>query len=114
MNEDGRPDNHFLRKLKRIALRAGLNCGQCRTAITKGKYDAKHEVEVTCKTDPVWNHIFLHRLRKTCATHWQEHGVPIRTIQAWLGRKNLETTMVYLGVTDASKLGAEVNAAFGD
>ena len=29
VNEEGRPDNHFLRKLKSIAKRAGLNCGQC-------------------------------------------------------------------------------------
>jgi len=114
VNEDGRPDNHFLRKLKRIALRAGLNCGQCKTTVTKGKYETKHEVEVTCETDPVCEHIFLHRFRKTCATRWQEHRVPIRTIQAWLGHKNLETTMIYLGVTDTSKLGNEVDAAFGD
>lgn len=114
VNEDGRPDNHFLRKLKRIALRAGLNCGQCRTKVTKGKYDGKHEVEVTCKTDPVCEHIYLHRLRKTCATRWQEHGVPIRTIQVWLGRKSLETTLIYLGVTDSEKLGSQVDAAFGD
>src|SRR5690348_8414521 len=33
VNEEGRPDNHFLRKLKRIALRAGLNCGHCQTTI---------------------------------------------------------------------------------
>lgn len=76
--------------------------------------DRKHKVEVTCKTDPVCEHIFLHRLRKTCATRWQEHGVPIRTIQAWLGHKNLETTMLYLGVTDTEKLGVQVDTAFGD
>jgi integrase/recombinase XerD len=114
VNEDGRPDNHFLRKLKRIALHAGLNCGQCRTTVTKGKYDGKREVEVTCKADPVCEHIYLHRFRKTCATRWQEHGVPVRTIQAWLGHKNLETTMIYLGVTDTAKLGNEVDRAFGD
>lgn len=107
------PGNHFLRRLKEIALRVGLNCGQCKATVTKGKYDRKHKVEVTCKTDPVCEHIFLHRLRKTCATRWQEHGVPIRTIQAWLGHKNLETTMLYLGVTDTEKLGVQVDTAFG-
>jgi len=114
VNHGGGPGNHFLRRLKEIALRVGLNCGQCRTTVTKGKYDRKHKVEVTCKTDPVCEHIYLHRLRKTCATRWQEHGVPIRTIQAWLGHKNLETTMIYLGVTDSAKLGKEVDEAFGD
>jgi integrase/recombinase XerD len=115
VNDDGRPDNHFLRKLKRIALRAKVNCGQCKTTLRIGKFKAdKREQEVTCKTHPVCKHVFLHRLRKTCATRWQEHGIPVRTIQAWLGHKNLETTMIYLGVTDTAKLGNEVDAAFGD
>ena len=112
VNEEGRPDNHFLRKLKRIALRAGLNCGQCKTQITVGRYDKKKVVEVSCKTQPVCEHIYLHRLRKTCATRWHEAGVPIRTIQVWLGHKNLETTMIYLGVTDSEKLRDNINAAF--
>jgi len=114
VNEEGRPDNHFLRKLKRIAFRAGLNCGKCVTTVTKGRYDSKHKVEVSCKTDPVCEHIYLHRLRKTCATRWHEAGVPIRTIQRWLGHKSLETIQIYLGETDASKLRNEIDRAFGD
>jgi integrase len=114
VNEDGRPDNHFLRKLKRIALHAGLNCGQCKTTVTKGRYERKRVVEVTCKTDPVCEHIYLHRMRKTCATRWQENGIPVRTIQAWLGHKNLETTMIYLGVTEVDKLRKQIDSAFGD
>ena len=111
VNDEGRPDNHFLRKLKRIALRAGINCGQCKTSITKGRWKRTLR-EVTCKTDPVCEHIYLHRLRKTCATRWMEHGVPIRTVQSYLGHKNLETTMLYLGITDSSKLRGNINAAF--
>jgi integrase/recombinase XerD len=114
VNEEGRPDNHFLRKLKRIALHAGLNCGQCKTTITTGKYDKKKTVEVSCKDQPVCQHIYLHRLRKTCASRWEQHGVPIRTIQHYLGHKNLETTMIYLGVTDTEKLRGNINRAFGD
>jgi integrase/recombinase XerD len=114
VNEEGRPDNHFLRKLKRIALRAGLNCGQCKTTMTTGKYDRKKTVEVSCKDQPVCQHIYLHRLRKTCASRWEQHGVPIRTIQYYLGHKNLETTMIYLGVTDTEKLRGNINRAFGD
>lgn len=114
VNEEGRPDNHFLRKLKRIALRAGLNCGHCRTTISKGKYDKIRKVEVTCETDPVCEHWYLHRLRKTCATRWQEAGIPVRTIQAWLGHKSLETTELYLGVTKTEKLRSQIDKAFGD
>ena len=48
------------------------------------------------------------------ATRWQEHGIPLRTVQAWLGHKNLETTQRYLGVTDSGKLRGQIDAAFGD
>lgn len=114
VNEVGVPDNHFLRKLKRIALRAGVNCGQCRTTVTKGKYKSKREVEVSCATDPVCEHVYLHRFRKTCATRWQEAGVPVRTIQHYLGHKSLETTQIYLGVSDSDKIRDKINQAAGD
>jgi integrase/recombinase XerD len=114
VNEDGEPDNHFLRKLKRVAFRAGLNCGSCVTTVTKGRYDSKHKVEVSCKTDPVCEHIYLHRFRKTCATRWLEAGVPIRAIQKWLGHKSLETTQKYLEGTDSAKLRSEIDRAAGD
>jgi len=114
VNEDGQPDNHFLRKLKVTALRGGLNCGQCKTTITKGRYDKKHEVQVTCKTDPVCEHWILHRFRKTCATRWHEKGIPVRTIQQWLGHKDLETTQRYLGVTPLEKVRDSINEAYGD
>jgi integrase len=111
VNEEGRPDNHFLRKLKRIALRAGANCGHCKTSVTKGKYHTKKTVVVTCKTDPVCEHIFLHRLRKTCASNWERAGVPIRTIQYMLGHKSLETTMKYLGITGMDQIGDKIDVA---
>jgi integrase/recombinase XerD len=106
------PGNHFLRKLKRIALRAGLNCGQCRTTLTKGEGDGRRLVGVSCKDYPVCEHFYLHRFRKTCATRWHEAGIPVRTVQAWLGHKSLETTMNYLGVTDSNKLRGEIDSAF--
>jgi integrase len=48
------------------------------------------------------------------ATRWQGHQIPLRTVQAWLGHKNLETTQRYLGVTDSGKLRGQIDAAFGD
>jgi integrase/recombinase XerD len=110
--KDGVPGNHFLRKLKTIALRAGLNCGECRTTLTKGEGGARRLVAVSCKDHPVCEHYYLHRFRKTCATRWLEAGIPVRTIQHWLGHKSLETTMNYLGVTDSSKLRGEIDSAF--
>jgi hypothetical protein len=111
VNEDGQPDGHFLRKLKRIALHAGLNCGHCTTTITMGRYDKKLRVKVSCKDQPVCQHIYLHRLRKSCASRREQHGVPIRTIQHYLGHKNLETTMIYLGIKNNDELRGNINRA---
>jgi integrase/recombinase XerD len=114
VNKDGRPDNHFLRAFKRIALRAGLNCGNCSTSLHKWKNGKMRVRDVTCKTAPVCEHFFLHRIRKTTATSWAEAGIPLRTIQVWLGHKNLEVTQRYLGVTDSGKLRPQIDKAYGD
>ena len=90
-NEWGDPEGHFLRKFKAVAKEAGLNCGECETTISEGRF-TKHPAEVSCLTRPVCEKHYLHRLRKTCATFWHEKHIPIRTIQYWLGHKSLETT----------------------
>jgi integrase len=105
-SKHGKPDGHFLRKLKGVAHRAGLNCGHCHS-----KWNGK---PVSCKHEAVCEKFYLHRLRKTAATRWSHNGISVRTIQAWLGHKSLETTMLYLGVQDSNKLQTNVNAAFGD
>jgi integrase len=81
VSESGKPEGHFLRKLKTLALRAGLNCGRCRTTVTRGSYDHKRRAEVTCKTHNICEQWMLHRFRKTRATRWMENGIPIRNIQ---------------------------------
>lgn len=95
-NEDGNPEGHFLRKFKAIATRAGLNCGQCKVAIREGRYDNRHEVEVTCEARPVCEEHYLHRLRKTAATNWLRSGFDLMKIKNWLGHKSLEVTQIYL------------------
>jgi integrase len=104
--------NHFLRKLKNIARDADMNCGQCKTMWTIGEGPARRQQEVCCVTYACCENFYLHRFRKTCATRWHENGVPVRTLQHWLGHKSLETTQKYLGITDSDKLTANVNAAF--
>jgi integrase/recombinase XerD len=111
VNDEGRPDNHFLRKFKRIALRAGANCGNCVAAWTAGRYHTTRSIETTCKVHPVCEHHYLHRLRKTCASNWEAKGVPVRTIQYMLGHKSLETTMRYLGITNLDSLTDKIDAA---
>ena len=108
-NEWGDPEGHFLRKFKAIAKEAGLNCGECETTISEGRF-TKHSAEVSCLTRPVCDKHYLHRLRKTCATFWHEKHIPIRTIQYWLGHKSLETTQKYLGIKDSAELQEQINA----
>jgi len=43
--------------------------------------------------------VSIHTLRHSYATHLLEAGVNIRVIQRYLGHANLETTMVYLHLT---------------
>lgn len=95
-NEDSKPESHFLRKFKALAKRAGLNCGQCKATIRVGRYDNRHEAEVTCKTDPVCEQHYLHRLRKTAASNWLRSGFDLMKIKSWLGHKSLEVTQIYL------------------
>lgn len=59
-------------------------------------------IEITEAVSP-W-----HSLRHTCATELDKLGVPLRTIQAWLGHEDRETTMRYI---DAVKGRAELDVA---
>jgi len=110
VNGGGKPEGHFLEKLKRIALRAKVNCGNCVAPWTEGRYPTR-KIEVTCQTHPVCGHHYLHRLRKTCASNWEAKSVPVRTIQYMLGHKSLETTMRYLGITNLDTLTDKIDAA---
>ena len=99
-NEDGNPEGHFLRKFKAVAKLAGLNCGHCKTTVMDGKYHLRKPTEVTCKTRPVCEKHYLHRLRKTCATRWLRSGINLMDIRSWLGHKSLAVTQIYLADSD--------------
>src|SRR5260370_32762428 len=46
INGGGKPDGHFLEKLKRIALRAKVNCGNCTSPFAEGS-DPTRKITVT-------------------------------------------------------------------
>ena len=85
----GKPEGHFLRRLKTIAFLGGLNCGNC--VNRKG---------LSCKTHPVCEYWCLHKFRRTFATLHHERGVRVRTLQKWLGHESLEVTLKYLAISE--------------
>jgi integrase/recombinase XerD len=91
---------HFLERLKRIAWRAGLNCRTCR-----GKKNSD------CRTGPDCRNWFLHKFRATYATNQLRAGTDIRTLQVWMGHKDLGSTMRYLKAGHWKDLLERVNSA---
>jgi integrase len=85
--EAGKPNAHFLRSLKRLAERAGL--------------------------DP--DTVELHKFRKTYATLQHRDGVDARTIQKRLGHSDLSTTLAYLEGEEPRSVRSrkQVNGTFG-
>lgn len=82
---------HLLNIIKSVALRAGLNCGEC--------YQAPHgrrKVGRCCSSAPVCHEFILHRFRKNFATMHHHNGISVRSIQKWLRHSSLETTLRYL------------------
>ena len=102
-NALGRPNGHLLRVLKKLAKRAGLNCGEC--VNKKG---------LSCTEHPVCDKWELHKFRRTFATIHHESGVSARTLQAWLGHSSLETTLAYLQIADlrSERTRTQVNHRF--
>jgi hypothetical protein len=45
--------------------------------------------------------LHFHDLRREAGSRWLEGGVPLHTIQRWLGHTNISQTSTYLAVTDA-------------
>lgn len=98
-NKRGNPNSENDTIVKRVADRAKLNCGQCVT---------KHGNR--CAKGPYCHHFFLHKFRHTFATEHLRHGVDIRTLQTWLGHRDIQSTMVYLKGVQSKDALAKVNA----
>lgn len=98
-NSKGNPDSANDMIVKRVAQRAGLNCGQCIT---------KHGNK--CAEGPHCQHFFLHKFRHTFATEHLRHGIDIRTLQTWMGHRDIKSTMVYLKGVQSKDALAKVNA----
>ena len=98
-NSKGNPDSENDMIVKKVAERAKLNCGQCET---------RHGNR--CAEGPHCQHFFLHKFRHTFATEHLRHGIDIRTLQGWLGHRNIKSTMVYLKGVQSKDALVRVNA----
>jgi integrase len=98
-NSVGKPDSENDMIVKRVAQRAKLNCGQCVT-----RYGNK------CSAGPHCQHFFLHKFRHTFATEHLRHGIDIRTLQVWMGHRDIKSTMVYLKGVQSKDVLVKINA----
>jgi integrase/recombinase XerD len=89
----GRPDGAMLEKLKDVAHRAKLNCGHC--AVKHELQDGTVRIN-RCSQGPYCTRWFLHKFRHTYATRHLQDGIDIRTLQQWMGHRDIASTMVYL------------------
>jgi integrase/recombinase XerD len=96
----GLPNYHFLTLCKNIALRAELNCGNCE----KG--------DGSCADSACCDNWYLHKFRSTFATMHLQAGVDIRTVQQWMGHKDLASTMRYLKPARGKGILEKVNTTF--
>ena len=55
----------------------------------------------------------FHDLRHTFGTRMAAAGVPIRTLQEWMGHRDYKTTLIYADYAPAADEAELVNAAFG-
>jgi integrase len=89
------PNSKLLRELKRLARRAGLNCGQC------DKCAERNECQ----------EFTLHRLRRTYITKMLRGlNGDLRTVQAYAGHKDIASTMRYLVPETSEESQAKVDA----
>jgi len=97
-NTKGKLNSLHIEVVKRVAHRAKLNCGQCVT-----KHDNR------CAAGPYCQRFYLHKFRHTFATEHLRHGIDVRTLQGWMGHRDIQSTMVHLKGIESKDALAKVN-----
>jgi integrase len=94
---NGKPNKKLLRMIKRLARRAGIECGWCKNCVLGKKG------ECGC------SEFELHKFRRTCITTWLRNRIDPRTVMQYAGHSDLETTLRYLRPAAAQERIAEVS-----
>jgi integrase len=105
-SSSGRPEGAMLEKLKSVARRGRLNCGHC---ITSHKLENGTVKVNRCADGPFCSRWFLHKFRHTYATRHLQDGIDIRTLQQWMGHRDIASTMIYLKGVRNSDIQARLN-----
>jgi hypothetical protein len=84
----------------------GVVCGHCATA--QKLKDGTERIN-RCNAGPFCGRWFLHKFRHTYATRHLQDGVDIRTLQQWMGHRDIASTMVYLKGVRNSDIQARIN-----
>jgi integrase len=90
------PEGHLLRRLKGLAKKAGLNCGECGTCVSSDGDECER-----------W---FLHKFRASFITRLLREGMDLRTVMLLSGHADLESVMRYLRPAGEVEVQAKVNA----
>ncbi len=96
----------MLEKLKAVAWQSKLNCGRC--IVTHKLADGKVKIN-RCASGPHCGRYFLHKFRHTYATRHLQDGIDIRTLQGWMGHRDIASTMIYLKGVRNSDIQARLN-----
>jgi integrase len=89
------PNGHWLHRLKKIAAKAGMNCGKCKT----------------CRERNECENFYLHKFRASYATRLLRAGLDIVSVQKLLGHADVATTMRYLSTASNAYVAGKVEAA---
>ncbi|HEX3893974.1 MAG TPA: site-specific integrase [Terracidiphilus sp.] len=81
---NGNPNSKLLKMVKRMARRAGITCGHCPNCVEG------------LKGERGCDDFELHKFRRTCITTWLRNKIDPRTVMAYAGHADLETTLRYL------------------
>jgi len=90
------PDGHLLRRLKSLARKAGLNCGECRTCVASDGAECER-----------W---FLHKFRASYITRLLRDGMDLRSVMALSGHVDIESVMRYLRPAGTVEVQKRVNS----
>jgi integrase len=88
------PNWKWLPILKRLARKAGLNCGHCRT----------------CRERSECERWYLHKFRATYTTNLLRAGIDVRTVMKYTGHADMETVLRYLSSAEGADTQEKINS----